>query len=328
MPPICRGVAAVEPQPTAWGGPRWPTTQLRQVRTTRHVLRGRSADTPRDEKRVGRAPRALGAVITTFRSPYRGVGAFEPRPTARGIAPRIGPQHNHAKCALRGACSVGGWPVLHGTKSARAVGHDIRARGSKPFESGAADLSRCWCGRASVDDVGRTAPPRWATTQPRQVPTTGRVLRGWSPDTPRDRKRTGRAPRDSGAVITNSRSPHRGVGAFEPRPTAWGIAPRIGPQHNHAKCALRGACSVGGDRYSAGQKARGPRATRFERGDYNLLKFARPTCLGVGAFEPRPTAWGGTRPALAHNTTTPSPHCAARVLRGRLADTQAIVTSD
>ena len=42
------------------------------------------------------------------------------------------------------------------------------------------------------------------------------------------------------------------------------------------------------------------------------------TCRDVGAVGPRPTAGGG---ALFHNTTTPSLHCAARVLRGRSADT-------
>ena len=37
----------------------------------------------------------------------------------------------------------------------------------------------------------------------------------------------------------------RGVGAVEPRPTAWGWStPHIGPQHNHAKSMLRGACSA------------------------------------------------------------------------------------
>ena len=146
--------------------------------------------------------------------------------------------------------------------------------------------------------------------------------------------------------------------------------PRVGPQHNHAKSALRGTSGPWAvSRYSTRWKARGPRATQFKVHDYDLLKpvampsphwprwptiqqrsgctawracsvrgrpmlhganrpwAARPsternghglsnsvlpTRCGVGAIEPRPTAWGGARPALAHNTSTQSAHCAAR----------------
>jgi len=96
-------------------------------------------------------------------------------------------------------------------------------------------------------------------------------------------------------------------------------APRVGPQHNHAKSALRGAhVSWAVGRYSTGRTARGPLVTRFERGVHDLPKLVPPTCRGVGAVEPRPTAWGGVRLLLGDNTTMPSPQSGVwRVLYGR-----------
>ena len=91
----------------------------------------------------------------------------------------------------------------------------------------------------------------------------------------------------------------------------WGGAPRVGPQHNHAKSTLCGTSApwaVG--RYSTGLKAPGPRTTGYEHGVDDLAKTVPPTCRGVGAIERRPTALGRARPALGHNTTIPSPHCA------------------
>ena len=141
-----------------------------------------------------------------------------------------------------------------------------------------------------------------------------RVLRGRSADTPLGEKRVGRLPRDSFKTTTTFRSPYKpacyGVCAVEYRPAAWLERARVGLQHNHAKSALRGACSVGP--YSTGRIARGPRAKGFGPGGYDFS----PTCRGGGAAEPRPTAWGG-----AYHANTPSPHCAAGVLHGRSADT-------
>ena len=51
----------------------------------------------------------------------RGVGAVYPQPSAWGSAPRVGPQHNHAKSALRGTLSAGGRPILYGAICARAA---------------------------------------------------------------------------------------------------------------------------------------------------------------------------------------------------------------
>ena len=47
-----------------------------------------------------------------------------------------GPHHNHARSALRGACSAVRWPFLFV----------------------ATDLLRYWCGRASADGMGRSVP--------------------------------------------------------------------------------------------------------------------------------------------------------------------------
>ena len=73
-------------------------------------------------------------------------------------------------------------------------------------------------------------------------------------------------------------------------------------------------------RYSMRRNAHKPRATEFGRGDYELSRAVPPTGRGVCAVEPRLKAWGEARPALGHDTTTPSPHCVVRVLCGRPAD--------
>ena len=76
-------------------------------------------------------------------------------------------------------------------------------------------------------------------------------------------------------------------------------------------CAARAPWAFG--RYSTRRYACEPRATGLEREGYGGSKLVPPTYRGVGAMEPRLTAWRGARPALAHSSTTPTPHCAARV---------------
>ena len=100
--------------------------------------------------------------------------------------------------------------------------------------------------------------------------------------------------------------------------------PLVWQQHNHANtptphCSACAPWAVGPN--STGRTACGPRDTGFEHGDYDHSKSAPPTCRGVCAVDFRPTAWGGARPALAQNTTTPSAHCAARLLNGRSGHT-------
>ena len=110
------------------------------------------------------------------------------------------------------------------------------------------------------------------------------------------------------------------------RPVAVMVRSSFGRRHapplahnNHAKSALRGAhVSWAVGRYSTGRTARGPLVTRFERGGHDLPKLVPPTCRGVGAVEPRPTALRGVRLLLGHNTTMPSPQSGVwRVLYGR-----------
>ena len=58
--------------------------------------------------------------------------------------------------------------------------------------------------------------------------------------------------------------------------------------------------------FSTTPSARGPGVTELGSFDYDSSKPKPATWRGVGEEEPRPTAWGETRPALAAKTTTPS----------------------
>ena len=235
-------------------------------------------------------------------------------------APHVGPQHNHAKSALRGVCSVVGWSVLHPRGEARAgraprysnaVIKTIRSLFCRPI----AVLVRSSLGRRH----GEERAPRWATTQPRQVHTALRACSvGGRPILPRGEKRAGRAPRDSNAVIKPFEA-----GAADlsrcccGRASADGVG-RTALAHNtttpSAHYAARAPWAVG--RYSAGRKARGPRATSLRRGDYNLPKpLSRCWCVrasadGAGNSAPH---WPTTQPRQVRT--------ARRVLRGRLAGT-------
>ena len=226
-------------------------------------------------------------------------------------------------------CSVGGRPVFHRTRSARAARRGVRARRSQFFETRAADPSRCWCGRAATDGVGRSAPRVGAQHCHLSPHCAARVLRGRSAIIPRGKKRAGRALWGSNATITAFQNPCR-------RPVVVSGQSSLGQRHGEERgprlpttqprqvstARLCGTCApwaIG--RYSTGREARGPRAAKCVRGDHDLSKPVPPTCRGVGAVEPRPATRGRARPALAHNTTTPSPHCAARVLHGRSVET-------
>ena len=60
-------------------------------------------------------------------------------------------------------------------------------------------------------------------------------------------------------------------------------------------------------RFYTRRSTRGPRGTGFKHCGHEVPKPQSPTWRGVGAEEPRPTAWGGARTALAVKTTTPNP---------------------
>ena len=237
--------------------------------------------------------------------------------------------HNtaHAKCELRGACSVGGRPILHEVESARAARHESRTRWSNnvrsPWRHPAVVLVQSGLSRR----LGEERASRWVTTQPHQVRTARRVLRGRLADTLRDRERAGRAPWKPNAVLTNVRSPCRRPVAVlvhsslsrwlgEERASRWATTqPR---QVRTARRELR--------RQSADTPWDVKRAghTELERAGHDIPKPVPPTCRGVAVVDSRPMARGGARVALVHNTTTPSPHCAARApwAVGRFSATQ------
>ena len=100
-------------------------------------------------------------------------------------------------------------------------------------------------------------------------------------------------------------------------------AHRVGPQHNRAKSALRGAQLL---RARSADTTRGKkREGRAARNSNVVLTAFRKPCAadlwqclrGRASTDNVETS----APASGHNTTTPSPHsAAARVLRGRPAD--------
>ena len=161
----------------------------------------------------------------------RGFGAAELRPTAWGWrAPRVGPQPNHAKSALQGACSVLRRPLLVGAIRARDARHGIRTRWSTTFKPLAADRSRCWCNRASTDGVGMERAARWLTTQPRQVRAAWRGLRGpWSA-TPHCDTCARCAPQDFDALVKTFEIPWR-------QPVAVSVRSRLGRRHGDERAA-------------------------------------------------------------------------------------------
>ena len=64
-------------------------------------------------------------------------------------------------------------------------------------------------------------------------------------------------------------------------------------------------------RFSTGRSTRGPRNRRFESLDDGVTMPQPATSRGVGEEERRPTAWGGSRPALAAKISTLSPQAFA-----------------
>ena len=242
-------------------------------------------------------------------------------------APRVGTQDNRVKSALRGA------QLLRGRSADTPRGKKREGRGARNSNV-VLTTFRTLCRRplalftrSSVDwQRADECAPRRVTTQPRQVRTArlaccvggrrysvGRKARG--PHVTVFERNTYGLPKPVPPT-------YRGAGAVELRSTGYGGArpalfqstttqPR---QVRTARLAGHAPWAVGP--YFAERKARGVRATRFERNECNLSNRVPPTCRGIGAVDPRPTAWGGARPALGHNTTAPSPHCAAHVFHG------------
>ena len=163
------------------------------------MFRGQSADTPRGEKRAGRASQGLYEVAKALESSCR-------RPLAVLVRSSLG-QSRWEECASRwatiqsfqvrraacGACSMSGRPILDGAKSERGAGHGTKPRSPQTFTHRAAVLSWWWCGRASADGVGRS-PPRVGHIATPSLHSKARVLCERSVVAPRREKRTGRSP--------------------------------------------------------------------------------------------------------------------------------------
>ena len=246
------------------------------VRTTYVVVRHKM-----DRTRAGRAPRESSVVIETLRSRCRrsrGVGAVKPRPTVRrGARPAFAHDTSTPSphCVARVLC--GRLVLAPRSESAWATSHGIQTRGQEPIAACAADLPRCWRGRASANGTERRAP-RVSAQHNRAMS----VLCGVRAPYAVGRHKMGRNVRRSRATgvergdqkLAAKAVPltSRGVGAIGPRPTAWREARPaccVRPRHNHAKFALRGArapWAVGP--CSTGRKARWPRATGLERGGH------------------------------------------------------------
>ena len=174
---------------------------------------------------------------------------------------------------------------------------------------------------------GEDRAPRWATKQPRNARTAQRacsvagrpIIHGAKSvraDTTRDSnaamaKIQTRCRRPDAMLVRSSPGRRRG----EERAPRWAITqpPR------QMRTAGRG-CSVDGRPMYRVAKSAWAVRHGIKNGNQNRSNVVPPICRGVGSVKPRPTAWGGARPALGHNTTTPSAHRGARMLRGWSVD--------
>ena len=191
---------------------------------------------------------------------------------------RVGPHHNHAKSALCGACSAVSRPLRHGAIRARDVRHGTRTRWSRPLESPAVDWSKCWCGRASADCVGRSAPRVGPHHNHAKSALRG-ALRGPSAATPWCDTRAERAPQDSNALFKTLRIlHHQSVAVLCGRASADSVgrsAARVGPYHNHAK--VRAAQRV--LRRRLADSPRGEiRTSHVPRGSIAVVRTSRRPC--------------------------------------------------
>ena len=162
---------------------------------------------------------------------------------------------------------------------------------------------------------GKNRAPHWPTTQPCQVRTARRVLRGRPLNTARSEHRAAHAPREPNAVVTNVQNPCRLPVAvlvqsrLSRRLGEELASPWVTTQPRQVCTALRELRWQSADTLWGIKRAG---HTELECADHDIPKPVPPTCRGVGVVDSRPMARGRVRLALAHNTTTPSPNCVAR----------------
>ena len=193
--PTCCCVAAVELGWAVLGGLR-PALG--------HNLR--QADTPRGEKRAGRAPPDSRAEATAVQTPCFKPAAVLVRSSSdgrRGEEVTPGWATTQPRRVRTCACSVGGRSILHRAKSALAARRRIQVRKhghSKPVPptcggNGAVEIGwTAWGGaRTALGHNTTTSSPHCAAF----------VLRWMSADNPRDETRAGHAPREPIAAISS-----------------------------------------------------------------------------------------------------------------------------
>ena len=184
---------------------------------------------------------------TSLPPTWRGVGAEEPRPTARGgVRPAFAAKTTTPSPPVR-ACSVGGRPVFYGVRRTRAARHGVWKLRSRCFNLSAADLAQCRCGRASANGEGCSAA-RVCRQGNHAKCASACLLRGRSAST----GRRVRGPRGMGFDSCGQDRyilmppTWRGVDAEEPRPTVWGGARRALAEKTTTPSAPARECSVGG----------------------------------------------------------------------------------
>ena len=301
---------------------RWPRRQPRQVRQRARApwavgrfSTGRSARGPRGTE--------SNAVATTFRSRSRRPGAVSVKKSLgqrRGVErvarwPRRQPRQVRQRA--RAPWAVGRFSTGRSARGPRGTGverggHGFRSRSRRP---GAVSVKKSLGQRRGMERVAR-----WPRRQPRQVRQRARAP--WAVG----RFSTGRSARGSRA--TGSKRGSHDVRSRSRRPGAVSVKKSLGqrrgvervarwPQRQPRQVRQRARAPWAVGRFSTGRSARGPRATGVKRGGHDVSKPQPPTWRGVGEEEPRPTAWGGARRALAAKTTTPSPPARACSVGGR-----------
>ena len=140
------------------------------------LLVGKCLSQRRGAKRVARWPRRQPRQV---RKPARDAWAVDRLSTGRSVRGSRGTEVKHGR-------------------------HDV----PKPQ---AADLARCWCGRALANGA-RWSAERVGRVDNHAKSASARVLRGRAASSPRGEARAGRAPRESNAVVTTFRSCSRRPG--------------------------------------------------------------------------------------------------------------------
>ena len=152
--------------------------------------------------------------------------------------------------------------------------------------------------------------PYWPRRQPRQLGQ--RACAPWAdgPSTTQQ-ARAGREAQEPKAMVAKLQNRSRRPGAV------WlknSLGQRRGverapywPRRQPRQVFQRARAPWADGRSATRRSARGPRGPGVGSYGRGVSKPQPPTWRGVGEEEPRPTAWGGARPALAAKTTTPSP---------------------